>query len=217
MVEVRTNIAQVVGGVLQSILGKFDGVNVTFTPDLTLEQGLADRYAWRLRSEDYDIGDLPCLFWNRQPLVVDEHLQERARDFTYQVDTGVADNLQIHQSVLGNLQLSFAYATRDMRDLEVFEVVYQTVVSPHTSFEMSFTGIEGAHVYECLWEDLDTLEVRRDNTPHMLMFFTAKLTGWFHVFSADHPLLKIIDQDYFDYYKTRDSLFIENVEHVENP
>lgn len=175
--------------VIKDLQQKLSLEHCIFAPDLSWETSQAGVRSWEVQTEDLNQKDLPLLLWNRTPLIIGEHLQERGRRKAYEVDSLNEDMLRISGVFWGQCEIGCAFISNNVLVTEELELDFGTKILSHT--QVRVRQEDGSDLlYTLEWSEIDSHGFSSKPYFHIASPFTVKVAGVFYKYQLDYPRLK---------------------------
>lgn len=169
----------------------FDGITLTYTPDLTYTTGFEDRRSYKMSADILEKTDLPAVFWNRSTVRKHEQLQEKSIQCGYLPKD--LDKHDIYSAFFGTIEMSFVYSDRTMQEMEAYELIYMSNFSQKTTMEIDWGGPLGPYTYDFKFSTLEDYQIERRSVEYRLLPASVQISGLFFMVSGEYPRLKWID------------------------
>jgi len=198
-----TTIAYVMASLLTYIQKKVDCNEVVFDPSLSYETSLAGVKVLRTYKEITKGQRFPLLAHNRSVLKLSDKLNQRSRtELLLDREEGKFDVTRYY-GVLGQIDARFLYISKNISDIERFEIAFNTDFAKLKSIKIKYQDL-GEFNYEIYWNDLEDITINIENLYYKTVGLSASVHGWFFLLSEDDiekmPLILEIKEVIKTYY-----------------
>lgn len=202
--DAMTSVVTPIGFILDEFLNRIEafdaGLAYVMDENLSYETGIAK---WRQdnATNPNNISTLPIFIFRRSVLRAEDEKGNGLRSRNFQVKQLTENNTTKNfQAFFGAFDIDFLYVTKNMLDLERFELTYlqQSGLSKTKNIVIDFPEL-GERDYSLEYGPLDEKTINIDNSYYKILSGTFIIRGLFFTFKSETGFIKTIKSKIQDY------------------
>lgn len=196
-----TNISLVLDAFLTKVKANHitgDTLPIVASPQLDYEAGLRDYRARNKMNLGDNLDATRVFMFTRDPLRFSDHGPGRRSFKSLETNASLPTSVDIIKSVFAVLPIRWMFATKNMAELEAFELGYITGdgIKSIKEFDTTFPVLGETFTHYVHWErDLESLELRtHEESFRQTVTGTARIEGWWMVLRDEESPSPIIQE-----------------------